>query len=133
GLNRAIQPLSQVLAITLHSKTVLPLLVPSRQVFSHALAVFAYDDPAHLALLSSAFHYWWAITYASTLETRIRYTPSDVFETFPQPMPQSGPAWERIDGAGRALNEFRSDLMIRTNLGLTKTYNRVHDPDEHDA
>jgi hypothetical protein len=31
-----------------------------------------------------------------------------------------------------ALNEFRAPLMVRTNLGLTKTYNRVHDPDEHD-
>ena len=60
-----------------------------------------------------------------------RYTPSDVFETFPQPEPQSGPRWDVIDAAGRELNEFRADLMLRTNLGLTKTYNRVHNREEH--
>jgi hypothetical protein len=66
------------------------------------------------------------------MRTDLRYTPSDVFETFPQPTPQHGLLWERIDCTGRALNEFRADLMVRTNLGLTKTYNRVHDPNEHD-
>lgn len=62
----------------------------------------------------------------------LRYNPSDLYETFPQPEPQAGPAWEAIAAAGEALHEFRADLMIRTNLGLTKTYNRVHDPDEQD-
>lgn len=63
----------------------------------------------------------------------LRYTPSDVFETFPQPLPQSGPLWERVDGVGRELNEFRAALMIRSGFGLTKTYNRVHDPGELDS
>jgi hypothetical protein len=67
-----------------------------------------------------------------TLETRPRHTPTDVFGTFPQPLPQMGPCWNRIEAAGRALNETRADLMIRTNLGLTKTYNRVHNANEHD-
>ncbi|MGH9156802.1 MAG: hypothetical protein ACRD1K_13425 [Acidimicrobiales bacterium] len=53
-----------------------------------------------------------------------------MFETFPRVEAQSGPKWEAIDAAGRVLNEFRAELMIRTDLGLTKTYNRVHSPDE---
>ncbi|MDP9389479.1 MAG: hypothetical protein M3Q48_16580 [Actinomycetota bacterium] len=130
ALYATIASVNRVLAIALTSKTVLPAFEPTNQVFSHMCGVFVYDDDGHFGLLSSAFHWWWALTYASTLETRIRYTPSDVFETFPQPEPQSGPRWDAIDVAGRDLNEFRADLMIRTNLGLTKTYNRVHDPDE---
>jgi hypothetical protein len=130
NLYRAIDGLSRVLAIALTSKTVMPAFESPAQVFAHATAVFAYNDDGHFGVLSSAFHWWWAVTYASTMRTDLRYTPSDVFETFPQPEPQSGPRWERIDTAGRVLNEFRADLMIRTDLGLTKTYNRVHDPDE---
>jgi hypothetical protein len=58
--------------------------------------------------------------------------PTDSFETFPQPEPQSGSLWDSIASTGKALNEFRADLMVRSNLGLTKTYNRVQNPDEHD-
>ena len=131
-LSAAIAELDRALVIARVSKTVTPAFVPTGQVTSEQTVVFAHDDDGHFGVLSSAFHWWWALTYASTLETRIRYTPSDVFETFPQPLPQSGPSWVAIDAAGRILNEFRADLMIRTGLGLTKTYNRVHNPDEHD-
>jgi hypothetical protein len=31
---------------------------------------------------------------------------------------------------GKAYYDFRAALMIRNNEGLTKTYNRFHDPDE---
>ena len=59
--------------------------MPTGQVFSHQLGIFAGDDTGMLAFLSSALHYWWTIERASTLETRIRYTPSDVFETLARP------------------------------------------------
>jgi hypothetical protein len=77
GLRAAIDGLSHVLAITLVSKVVLPVRVPTGQVFSHAAAVFATNDMADLALLSSAPHYWWAISHASTMGNVLRYTPSD--------------------------------------------------------
>src|SRR5664280_2287649 len=54
-----------------------PVRVPTGQVFSHAAAVFATNDMADLALLSSAPHYWWAISHASTMGNVLRYTPSD--------------------------------------------------------
>ena len=133
ALYAAIDALDRVVVIVLHSPHALPLLVTRNQVFSHALAVFPYSDDAHFGLLTSSCHWWWGVVQSGTLggET-IRYNPSRAFETFPQPEPQSGPRWEAIDATGRALNEFRSDLMIRTQLGLTKTYNRVHDPEVHD-
>ena len=61
----------------------------------------------------------------------LRYTPSDCFETFPFPS-----AWAsngRLQNVGCEYYEFRAALMVRNNEGLTKTYNRFHDPDEHDA
>jgi hypothetical protein len=126
----AIQGLERVIVIALTSKVVVPVLVANDQVFSHAIGVFAYGDYGHFGLLSSAAHWWWALTYSSTLETRIRYTPSDVFETFPQPETASGSAWSAIEEAGESLDSFRTDLMVGANIGLTKTYNRVHNADD---
>ena len=37
-----------------------------------------------------------------------------------------------LEAAGKAYYEFRAALMVRNNEGLTKTYNRFHDPDERD-
>jgi hypothetical protein len=125
GLYAAIGSLERVLVLTLHSKHVLPVFVPRRQVFSHALAVFALDTDFSFGVLSSGFHYRWAVRHGSTLETRVRYTPSDVFETYPQP-PESG----RVSAAGKALNEHRAALMVAEDEGLTATYNRVHDPSD---
>ncbi len=119
--------MEQVLAIALTSKVVMPARVPTGMVYSARDGVFAYDDGAHLALLSSAFHYWWAITRASTMRTDLRYTPSDVFETFPQPAMSS-----RMDAAGEALDAHRRPLMLSRQLGLTALYNLVHRESEHD-
>jgi hypothetical protein len=123
GLYRAITGLERVLAIALVSKVALPVFVPSRQVFSHQLAVFATDDAAMLTLLSSAPHYWWAIKWASSMRTDLRYTPSDVFETLPFPS-----MTEAMRHCGNTLHQARSEFMLARNLGLTKTYNLVHSP-----
>ena len=62
------------------------------------------------------------------MEDRLRYTPSDCFETFP--FPESWETDAALEAAGREYYEFRAALMVRNNEGLTKTYNRFHDPDE---
>src|SRR5690606_1310366 len=82
---KAIAGLERVTVITLVSKTVMPVMVPTGQVFAHKLGVFATDDLAMLALLSSSPHFWWTLSKSSTLESRVNYSPSDVFETFPLP------------------------------------------------
>lgn len=61
----------------------------------------------------------------------LRYTPSDCFETFP--FASGWPTGSLPAGIGRDYCEFRAALMVRNNEGLTKTYNRFHDPDERDA
>lgn len=68
-------------------------------------------------------HWRWAVRHGTTLRTDTQYTPSDVFETFPQPPDSDDVAW-----AGKALDEHRSKLMVSRQLGLTDMYNSVHDP-----
>ena len=66
----------------------------------------------------------------SALEDRLRYTPSDCFETFP--FPESWEAHPALEAAGKACHDFRAALMVENGEGLTKIYNRFHDPDESD-
>jgi hypothetical protein len=123
GMLRAIAGLDRVLVMTLHSKTGLPTWVANNQVFSHAIGVFATDQDTSLSVLSSALHFvWWTTKGESTLETRLRYTPTDGFETFPQPT-----FTEQMERAGDDLATFRRGVMERRRVGLTDLYNLVHD------
>ena len=106
------------------SKAVLPVFVPTGQVFAHRTVVFAYDDDFHFGVLTSGFHHRWALRYSSSLETRPNYAHTDAFETFPQP-----PYSKHIESVGRDLHNFRSRLMVNRKLGLTGTYNLVHSPE----
>jgi hypothetical protein len=128
ALRKAIAELDEVLVIALVSKTVMPVRVPSGQVFSHALGVFATDSFAGQAVLSSSLHQMWAIKYGSGMRNDPRYTPSDVFETFPRPKPA-----ERLAEVGRTLHTDRREIMLRRDMGLTKLYNLVNDPDITDS
>ena len=83
NLYRTLSPLATVLAIALTSKSIQPCFVPVGQVYSHSLGIFAYDDHFHFGALTCGFHYRWAMRFASSMRTDTRYTPSDVFETFP--------------------------------------------------
>jgi hypothetical protein len=123
GLYNAIAHLDRVIAITLVSRVTLPVMVPKGQVFSHKLGIFASDDTGLLALLSSAHHYWWAISRSSTMKADLNYSPSDVFETMP--LPDITP---EIREFGNRLDSFRRDLMLSRQAGLTVIYNSVHNP-----
>ena len=90
-LYRALEGKGRALAIARHSKPVQPVFVPTKIVISEATVAFAYDDDPHFGLLSSAFHWWWAVSRTSTIRNDVRYTATDCFETFPQPvLPDAG-------------------------------------------
>jgi len=98
---------------------------------SDRLTVIPGGSIALFAVLQSRPHEVWARFFGSSLEDRLLYAPVDCFETFPFP--------ERleVDGIleehGQSYYDFRSTLMIRNDEGLTKTYNRFHDPNEDSA
>jgi hypothetical protein len=128
GLYRAIADLEEVLAFALTSSTMLPVLIPARQILDQTCVVFALDSTADLAYLSSSIHQAWAIRYGSTLETRLRYGPSVISQTLPRPS-----LTPTMTALGGALNLERRDLMLGRGWGLTRTYNAVHDPSVSDS
>ncbi len=105
--------------------------VPSDMIYAHTANVFPLPAYAAFCALQSRPHEIWARFFASSLEDRLRYTPSDCFETFPFPENcENDPA---LEAAGKGYYEFRAALMARNDEGLTKTYNRFHDADESNA
>ena len=99
-------------------------------VFGHTLIVFPLATYSSFAVLQSRFHQVWAAFLGPTLEDRLRYTPSDCFDTYPFPY-----GWETdsvLEAAGKLYYEHRAALMVRNDEGMTKTYNRFHDPYEND-
>ena len=104
--------------------------LPNGTVYSQQLVVFPFETYAAFCLLQSRLHEAWARFFGSSLEDRLRYTPSDCFETFPLPI-----GWDdqpSLEAAGQAYYECRAALMVRNDEGMTKTYNRFHDPYEDD-
>jgi hypothetical protein len=100
---------------------------PTSWVYAHKLAVFSIEDYPRFAVLQSSFHYWWAWQYCSTNLSLLNYSTTDGFETFPFPQDQSQLDKIRV---GKSYYDFRSEVMRQRQEGLTKTYNRYHDPEE---
>jgi len=102
--------------------------VSAKQVFAHSLVLFTDPADTSFAVLQSRPHEVWARFMASSMKDDLRYTPSDCFETFPFPVAyESNVALEQ---AGKTYYEFRAELMVCNNEGLTKTYNRFNDLNE---
>jgi hypothetical protein len=103
--------------------------ISTKQVL--ALTIVCLDLPTtdSFAILQSYTHEIWARLLSSSMKDDLRYTPTDCFQTFPMPSGfRAHPALETI--ANRYLSH-RAELMIARDEGLTKTYNRFHDPLEH--
>jgi hypothetical protein len=125
GLYSSAAGLTHVVATTAHSPHLLMTRLSTGMVFAHSLIVFPHERLPWLAVLQSRPHETWVRFFASTLEDRLRYTPSDCFETFP--FSDGFESSVALEHAGTIYHDHRAALMIARNEGLTKTYNRFHE------
>ena len=116
--------LNQLIVAVQTSKYIAPCLQPNDRIFSQALVMIASEDPAILCVVNSSIHREWIAANCSSLKKDIRYLVSDGFNTFPFPI-----ATDACREAGRSLTDIRSAYMASEQVGLTATYNRIHDPD----
>lgn len=103
--------------------------LPTNYVFTHALYILTTDRWDLYSVVQSTLHEVWARKYSGSLETRLRYSPSNCFGTFA--FPRNIWAEENADLAeiGERYHEHRRELMLSLWLGLTKIYNLFHDPE----
>ena len=128
-LYAAIAGLERVLVISQTSRTVAFAFLPRSMIYSHKLIVFPYDTYAAFTSLQSRPHDLWARFFGSTMKDDAVYTPSDCFETFP--FPKGWATHPNLEATGKAYYEFRAQLMVANDEGMTKTYNRFHNPYEN--
>ena len=130
-LYSAILDSSRVLANSRISHRVQYAFLPSNMVYADSLIVYPLETYAAFCALQSRPHEVWAHFFGSSMKDDPRYTPSDCFETYPFPE-----GWEThtdLEATGKDYYEFRAALMVRNDEGMTKTYNRFHDPYENSA
>ena len=130
-LYSTITGLSRVLAITRVTQHLAPTFLPNNIVYADSTVIIALEQFSALAILQSRIHEIWARVLASSMKDDMRYTPTDCFETFP--FPANFLDNPDLENAGKTYYEFRAQLMIRNNQGLTETYNRFHNPAESSA
>lgn len=101
--------------------------IPTSTVFLNTIDVFTTDRWCDFAVVQSTLHEVWARKYSGALETRLRYSPTDCFVTFPFPRDLAHET--ALAAIGESYHEHRRALMRDLWLGLTDLYNLFHDPD----
>jgi hypothetical protein len=131
ALHQAMKSLERVLVRSRVSNTHAFVFSPTDVILSDATVVFTFDEDAAFSCLQSRVHEEWARVHASTMRNDLRYTPTSCFQTFAFPSD-----WRNrrdLSTAGKVYYEFRSEVMLRHDEGLTKTYNRFNDPTDRSS
>ncbi len=128
SLYAATKSYSRVLAISRVSQYLALAFLPVNMIWSESLVIFLFQSDAVFAMLQSRVHEIWARFFSSSLGDGLRYVPSDCFESYP--FPQDLEHNSDVGMVGRDYYDHRASLMVANSEGLTKTYNRFHDPAE---
>ena len=123
ALYAALSGSMRVVVFVQTSKTKYPAFVRPGIVFDQKTVVIASEKASVFGLLCSHVHQVWVLAYGSSLRTDAVYAPSDCFETFAFPAYFNG-----LESIGECYHDHRSQIMLARQEGLTKTYNRFHNP-----
>jgi hypothetical protein len=125
-LYQTIEPFQKVVITARVSPTCAVTWLKTGIVFHEKIVVFSADSSHFFAVMQSTLHWEWARQYTSTLGAiTLNYSPSDCFETFPFPKELEG-----LSSIGEKYYLHRQSVMQSRQEGMTKTYNRLNNPDE---
>src|SRR5262249_3041383 len=103
--------------------------ITANTVFHQTVKVFTTDRWDLYTVVQSTIHEVWARKYSGALETRLRYSPSKCFDTFPFPERLRQTTHAPLADIGERYPEHRRALMRQLWLGLTDIYNLFHTRD----
>jgi hypothetical protein len=129
AMRSALAPLERFFAVGEVSKWAIFVPCEKDWLPGNKNKVVASDDFYILSLLTSSVHRTWMHVQKGTLEDRIAYTHDSCFETFPFPQIVAPELVQQIRQAMTTLNDYRNDLMVAKNWGITDLYNAYfHEP-----
>jgi hypothetical protein len=139
SLYQAIACDEQVMLVAQTSKYKAFTFLSNGFVFDQKLIIFPLGSKSRMIVMQSTVHLDWAEFMGSSMKDDPVYTPSLCFDPFAIPTAlldstASDPAHEAtrqsLEAIGERYHQFRVELMVSNNEGLTSTYNRFHDPAE---
>ena len=139
ALYSAVQADESVLAVAQTSKYKAFTFLEKDFVYDQKLIVFPGGICSSFAVMQSTPHLEWAEFQGSSMKDDPVYMPSLCFEPFSFPTAFLDPATidpsheairQSLEAIGERYHQFRAELMVANNEGLTSTYNRFHDPAE---
>jgi hypothetical protein len=113
------RPLNRVLVCSEVTKHLSFVEIPNEFIMSANLDVF--KDTDLFSICQTSIHEVWARQHSARLETRLKYSPGNAFETFPFPDDIGS-----ISSIGCQYHSARERLMVEDQIGLTNLYNRFH-------
>jgi hypothetical protein len=129
AMREALAPLERFFAVPRVSKWAIFIQCPTDWLPGDKNVVVGLDDFYILALLTSSVHRTWMHAQKGTLEDRTAYTHDSCFETFPSPQIVAPELVQQIRQAMTALNDYRNEVMVARNWGITDLYNAYfHEP-----
>ena len=126
GWNSSLPSKDRVLVLSMVSKHLAMAFIPNNMVMSMMLVVFDTAKYSDFATLQSSIHGVFVWKHASRMKNDLRYTPTDVYAPFPKPYINDLRLLEEL---GEAYHLLRNEIMLDMKIGLTKLYNRFHDPE----
>jgi len=115
----------RLLALTCVSQYLTLAFVPRGTIIQDRMMLFLLHQDGDFAVLQSRVHEVWVKLVATSLGDAMSYT-TQCFDTFPRPA-VGRRDFEKISAL---YYQHRAELMLKRNEGLTRTYNRFHDPSE---
>lgn len=131
GLYSKLSQSAFAMAITQTSPHLAVSILPTDLIYDQKLIVIPINSKSEFSCIQSSVHEVWARFLSGTLGDTLSYTPTDSFETFPLPPGYDSDA--NLDAAGESYHAHRAATMVATDKGMTKTYNRFHDPQDKAA
>lgn len=123
----AVAPLDRYIAVTRvasDKRMSVFTFVDSALWLGDSAQAFAFNDDYSMGILQSTLHRQWLVERCSTLETRLRYTSTTVFDSFAWPQNPTPKSVERVARAMAEIVELRASYL-NDGISLAKQYNSL--------
>ena len=98
-------------------------IVPNAAVFA-----FIFEDDYSFGVIQSIIHWEWWKAKCSTFETRLRYTPNTVWDTFAWPQSPTKEQVKKVANAARELRKARTKALQDHSYTLRDLYRVLEQP-----
>jgi SAM-dependent methyltransferase len=131
-LNAALKTLTRYIGCSRVTRRPIMAFISTRICPSDLVQVFAFDDDYSFGVLQSSLHFeWFRKSSRLKVETDLRYSVREVFETFPWPQSPDFAAVSAVCAAAKQLRAARNEATAAIGGGLRGIYRLLELPGDN--